>query len=225
VNGHVHEDTAGNLDIAHRLVIGIAGGDLDEIGLAQLAGSDRIADGLVVVVKAANEADLQLNACLLYRSEGFLDLCQLGVDRLLTEDVLAGLRSAHDEVCMRCGGGADEHGLDGRIAKDHLGIIVALLNTHVRCPCAGRIVHERISHCVEICVRYGMCQIFAVQLADSACTQQTDSYLVCHFFLHSFFTLKPELTRLLKKQYIRSFFLCFYDIIIAHREEQCKNIE
>lgn len=74
------------------------------LGLAQLAGSDRIADGLVVVVKAANEADLQLNACLLYRSEGFLDLCQLGVDRLLTEDVLAGLRSAHDEVCMRCGG-------------------------------------------------------------------------------------------------------------------------
>lgn len=34
VNGHVHEDTAGNLDIAHRLVIGITGGDLDEIGLA-----------------------------------------------------------------------------------------------------------------------------------------------------------------------------------------------
>ena len=66
-----------------------------------------------------------------------------------------------------------------------------------------------------------MCQIFAVQLADSACTQQTDSYLVCHFFLAlPFFTLKPELTRLLKKQYVRSFFSVLYDIIIAHREEQ-----
>lgn len=195
------------------------------LGLPSLPEATGIADGLVVVVKAAHEADLQLNACLLYRSEGFLDLCQLGVDRLLTEDVLAGLRSAHDKVRMGRGGRADEHSIDGRIAKDHLGIIVTLLNTHVRCPCAGHIVHERISHCVEICVRYGMCQIFAVQLADSACTQQTDSYLVCHFFLHSFFTLKPELTRLLKKQYVRSFFLCFYDIIIAHREERCKNIE
>ena len=58
------------------------------LGLAQFAGSDRIADGLVVVVKAAHEADLQLNACLLHRSECFLDLCQLGVDRLLAEDVL-----------------------------------------------------------------------------------------------------------------------------------------
>ena len=47
----------------------------------------------------------------------FASLVSIG----FAEDVLAGLRSAHDEVCMRCGGGADEHGLDGRIAKDHPG--------------------------------------------------------------------------------------------------------
>ncbi|MFR2289987.1 MAG: hypothetical protein ACLS69_09515, partial [Butyricicoccus sp.] len=58
------------------------------------------------------------------------------------------------------------------------------------------------------------------------CLHPADRFLPClPFFLHSFFTLKPELTRLLKKQYVRSFFLCFYDIIIAHREERCKNIE
>ncbi len=76
------------------------------LGLPSLPEATVSRTALWLWSKRRTKADLQLNACLLYRSEGFLDLCQLGVDRLLTEDVLAGLRSAHDEVCMRCGGGS-----------------------------------------------------------------------------------------------------------------------
>ena len=127
MNGHVHEDTAGNLDIAHRLVIGIAGGNLDEIGLAQFVGSDRIADGLVVVVKAANEADPQFNALPFYRSEGFSIFCQLMRRSASQKMCFAGLRSAHDEVCMRCGGG-EQMNTASMVGSPKIisGIIVAL---------------------------------------------------------------------------------------------------
>ena len=209
MDGHIHEDAAGNLDVAHRLVIRIAGSDLDEVGLAQLAGGDRVADSLVVVVEAADKADLQLYACLLDGRERLLDLCQLGVDRLLAEDVLAGLSGAHDEVRMGRGGRADEHSIDGRVGEDLLRVVVAFLDAHFVRPCAGRIVHERISDCVQLCVRYGVRQILAMQLADAASAQQTDSYFLFHFSA-LLFTLETRFIAPAPKSSILEDFFCAF---------------
>lgn len=66
-----------------------------------------------------------------------------------------------------------------------------------------------------------MCQIFTMQFADSACTQQTDFYFVSHFFLHSFLLTGSDLPRGLKKQDFRSFLLCNYGIMNAQTERQC----
>ena len=142
------------------------------------------------VVKAAEQMTCN-NACLLYRSEAssiFASLVSIGFSQKMCLPVCA---AAHDEVCMRCGGGADEHGLDGRIAKDHLRIIVTLLNAHVRCPCAGRIVHERISHCVGL--RSARHVPDFRRAACRFCLHQADRFLPCFpFFLASFFALKPD---------------------------------
>ena len=62
MDGHVHEDAARNLDIVHGLMVGVARGDLDDVGLAQTAGGNRVAHHFVVVVEAAVEANLELNA-------------------------------------------------------------------------------------------------------------------------------------------------------------------
>ena len=185
MDGHVHEDAAGNLDVIHGLVVRVARGDLDNIGLAQAAGSHGVADHLVVVVKAADKTDLELDAGLLDSVERFFDLCEVGVDRLLAEDVLAGPGSAHDELCVRVGGRADEHGFDRGIAEDLLRIVVALLNAHVCRPRTGSVVHERVGDRVQLRFRHCVRQIFPMQLADSAGTQQTNAYFF-HFHALSF---------------------------------------
>ena len=74
---------------------------------------------LVVVVEAANEANLQLYASLLNSVQSLVDLGQVGVDRLLTEDVLASLSSFNDEICVRVGGRADEYRVDVLVAENN----------------------------------------------------------------------------------------------------------
>ena len=76
-------------------------------------------------------------------------------------------------------------------------------------------VQPRIGNCVQISVRYGMCQIFTMQFADSACTQQTD------FFSALLLLTGSDLPRGLKKQDFRSFLLCNYGIMNAQTERQC----
>ena len=136
----------------------------------------------MVVVKAADKTDLQLDAGFLDGLERLFDLGKVGVDRLLAEDVLAGLGSAHDKLCMGIGGGADEYCLDRRIVEDLLRIVIALFNAHVCCPGAGRVVHERVGDRIQLRLRHRMRQILAMQLTNSASAEQTNTYL---FHLHT----------------------------------------
>ena len=136
----------------------------------------------MVVVKAADKTDLQLDAGLLDSLERLVNLIEVGVDRLLAENMLAGLGRAHDELRMGVRGGTDEYRLDRGIAEDHLRILIALLDAHVRRPGAGRVVHERIGNRVKLSFRYSMRQIFTMQLTNAAGTQQTNTNL---FHLHT----------------------------------------
>ena len=112
MDGHVHEDAARNLDVVHGLMVGVARGDLDDVGLAKTAGGDGVAHHFVIVVEAAHKADLQLDTCVLDCVECLLDFGQIGVDRLFTEDMLAGLGRAHNKVGVCVGGGADKDRFD-----------------------------------------------------------------------------------------------------------------
>ena len=58
---HVGEDAAGNCYIRHGRAGGIAGSNFDNIGSAELAGSNYVTDCLVASVEAADETDLELD--------------------------------------------------------------------------------------------------------------------------------------------------------------------
>ena len=177
MNGHIHEDAARNLDVVHGLMVWVTGSYLDNVRLAQSARSNGITNHLVIVIEAANKAYLQLDAGFLDCVQSFLNLVQLGINRLLTECMLAGLCSADNELCVGVGGRANKHCIDGRIGEDLFRIIVALFNAHICSPCAGCIVHKRICYSIQLCFRNGMRQIFTMQLADASCAQQTNAYL------------------------------------------------
>ena len=203
MNGHIHEDTAGNLDVIHGLMIRVTGGYLDDVGCTQLTGSYGITNCLVVVVKAADKAYLQLDASLFHCVQCFSDLVQLGINRLLAEDMLASLCSTNDKLCMGVGRGADKDSFNGRIRENHLRIIIALLNAHLSSPCPGCIIHKGICYRIQLCCRNRMCQIFTVQLADTSCTQQTNSY-----FFHR---KSPSFSKNVRFfLLLSSFCLCFY---------------
>ena len=140
---------------------------------------------LVVVVKAADEADLQLDTRLFGRCKRLLDLAQVGVDRLFAEDMLAGLRGAQDKVGMGVRGGADKDCVDCRIAEDLLRIAVAFFNAHVGRPSARGVIHKGVSHRVQYGFRHRMREIFTVQLSDASSAQKTNAYLF-HFHALSF---------------------------------------
>ena len=143
VDHHVGEDTAGNSDIRHGRACGIAGADLDDIGLAELAGSDDVTDSLVASVKAADETDLELDAGLLDLSQSLFDLGDFCIDGLLAEDVLAGLGSADHELSMCVGGGADENCIHVVSREDILGILGCAGDADALCPLFHLLVHAQ----------------------------------------------------------------------------------
>jgi len=53
-----------------------------------------------------------------------------------------------------------------------------------------------------------MCQIFTMQFADSACTQQTDFYFVSHFFFCTPFYSQVVIYRAASKSRILEVFFC-----------------
>ena len=144
VDHHVSEDTAGNCYIGHGRACGIAGADFDDIGLAQLAGSDYVTDCLVASVEAADETDLELDACLGDLCQSLVDLGNFCVDGLLAEDVLACLCGTDHELSVCVGGGADKDCIHVSCGKDILGILGAAGDADALCPLFHLLIHERI---------------------------------------------------------------------------------
>ena len=90
---HIQEDSAGNGDILRCRRIGVTRADAYELDISDLSCQGGLSEGLEIVVEAAVESYLE--AELLGRCcKCFLDIpdfCGTEVDRLLAEDVLAGI--------------------------------------------------------------------------------------------------------------------------------------
>ena len=169
VDHHIVEDTAGNLNIGYRRRLRIAGGNLDDVDLADLAVTNHVVNCAVVVVEAAVEAYLELNALLLNECEQLLDLVDIIVDRLLAEYVLASLNCCHGNIAVGVSGGANEYYVYLRIVDNvhKVGGNVGDLALCQPLACAGLIEH-RVSSSYYLNARYGVDQVVDVQLADSA---------------------------------------------------------
>ena len=172
---HVSEDAAGNCYIRHGRASGIAGADLDDIGLAQLAGSDYIADCLVASVETADKTDLQLDTSLGNLCQSLVDLCNRQIDGLLTEDVLAGLCCTDHEISMCISGGADEDCIYIVSLENIFGILCASGDADALCPLFHLFIHERIRNDHDLCIRNKVLDVRAVQIADSSAAKKTDS--------------------------------------------------
>ena len=124
VDHHIVEDTAGNLDVGYRRRLRIAGGDLDDVDLADLAVTNHVVNCAVVVVEAAAETDLQLYASFLGCVDGSVNLLQIIIDRLLAEDVLACVSSLDDVLGMGVGRGANQNCIDLGIVQNVVASLV-----------------------------------------------------------------------------------------------------
>ena len=109
VDHHIVVDTARTAHVFNRGRLRVAGADAQDVRGADLAGAHCVVNRAVVVVKAADKADLQLDAGLLHRVKRHADARYVVVNRLFAEDVLAGCCSLDDQVCVRIGGRADEN--------------------------------------------------------------------------------------------------------------------
>ena len=112
MNGHVHEDAAGDFDVRERRWRWIAADDVHQAGRADFARSDSLADARKVCIEAPVEADLQLHAGRFHSSQGAIDLVEAEGNRLFAEDVLAGFGGLRDQIRVCVGGGADQHHFD-----------------------------------------------------------------------------------------------------------------
>lgn len=101
---HIIEDTAGNSDIGSRGRLRVAGGNDNNVGIANGAVLDSVSHRLVVVVEAAVEADLELDTLLFDLSEEVFDLGNVIVNGLLAEYMLASLYSSEGDIAMGVGG-------------------------------------------------------------------------------------------------------------------------
>ena len=129
----------------------------------------------MVVVEAAVEAYLELDALLLNECEQLLDLVDIIVDRLLAEYVLASLNCCHGNIAVRVSGGANEYYVYLRIVDNvhKVGGNVGDLALCQPLACAGLIQH-RICCCDYLYARYRVNQVVDVQLADTAAANYAD---------------------------------------------------
>ena len=175
---HIHEDTAGNSDIGHGRAFRIAGSDLDDVSLAELAGSSCIVNSLVVRIKAADETDLKLDACLLDSGKSLVDLLDVRVDRLLAEDILACVRGLDNEISMRVGGGADEHCIHVRAVEDVGRILGALRDADALRELFHCLVHERIGKDHHFRVLDQILDVRRMEFADAAAAEHPNLTVV-----------------------------------------------
>ena len=177
---HVVEDAAGNRNIGSRGRLRVTGGNDDDVRIADRAVLDSVSHSLVVVVKAAVEANLELDALLFHQSKQFLDLLDIVVDRLLAEDVLAGVYRRHRDVAVGIRGRADEHDLDLGIVDDIHKVGGNVGDVTLRQPLArAGLVQHRVRNRYDLYAGYAVDQVVDMQLADTAAPDDTDFY-ICH---------------------------------------------
>ena len=180
VDHHVVEDAAGNRNVGSRGRLRVTGGNDDDVRIADRAVLNCVSHSLVVVVKAAVEANLELDALLFDQSEQLLDLLDIIVDRLLAEDVLAGVYRCHRDIAVGIRGRADEHDLDLGIVDDihKVGGNVGDVTLRQPLACAGLVQH-RVRNRYDLYAGYAVDQVVDMQLADTAAPDDTDFY-ICH---------------------------------------------
>ena len=170
---HIIEDTAGNLDIGYRGRLRVAGRNLDDVDLADLAAANHVVNGAVVVVEAAAEADLELDACFLCCVDSSVNLLQIIIDRLFAEDMLACVSSLDDVLGMGVGRGADEHCFDLGIVQDVICVLGGVRNAAGLGESLGLLIHERVGDGLDLHLRHEHRNVLCVYLADAACTDDT----------------------------------------------------
>ena len=179
VNHHVIEDTTGYFDVIDRRRLGITRGNLDNVDLADLAIAYHVVNCTMVVVKAAAETDLQLNARFLGSIDCRMHLREIIIDRLLAENVLACVRSLNDVLGMGVGRRANQNCLDFRIVQDIVCILGAILDAISLGKRLGLLVHKRVCDGLDFHLRYKHGDILCMNLADTACANNTN----LHFYL------------------------------------------
>ena len=184
VDHHIVEDTAGNCNVGSRGRLRVTGGNDNDMRIADRAVLNCVCNCLVVVVEAAVEAYLELNALLLNECEQLLDLVDIIVDRLLAEYVLASLNCCHGNIAVGVSGGANEYYVYLRIVDNvhKVGGNVGDLALCQPLACAGLIEH-RVSSSYYLNARYGVDQVVDVQLADSAAAYNANFQNAHCFFL------------------------------------------
>ena len=172
---HIIEDTAGNCNVGCRRGLRVTGGNDNDVRIADRAVLDCVCNCLVVVVEAAVEAYLELDALLLNECEQLLDLVDIIIDRLLAEYVLASLNCCHGYIAVRVSGGANEYYVYFRVVDNvhEVGGNVGDLALCQPLACAGLIQH-RICCCDYLYARYRVDQVVDVQLADTAAANYAD---------------------------------------------------
>ena len=166
VDGHVHEDAAGGLYVGEGRRGGVPGSDLDDLHVPDAAGGDHFAHALKIPVKPAVEAHLVLDARFLDRLQHRLDLAQVVVDGLFTEDVLSGLRRLDGDGRMGVGGGAEEDRVDFRVVQNVMIIRRSdLYAQFFRQFFRRRKVHIRDRR--DLRVRHPVYEVCRVKLADA----------------------------------------------------------
>ena len=173
VDHHIVEDTAGNLNIGYRRRLRIAGGNLDDVDLADLAVTNHVVNCAVVVVEAAAETDLQLNAGFPGCVDGSVNLLQIIIDRLLAEDVLACVSSLDDVLGMGVGRGANQNCIDLGIVQNVVCVLGGVRNAAGLGKSLGLLIHKRVSDGLDLHLRYEHGNVLRMYLTDTTRTDNT----------------------------------------------------
>src|ERR1051325_7486881 len=91
--------------------------------ITNFALGNHLANPAEVRIEATIETDLKSYPSLFHCFQRSVNLCQVVIDGLLTEDMFAGLRCLDDYLGMRVGGGTYRNGVNGRVGENRLIVI------------------------------------------------------------------------------------------------------
>ena len=149
--------------------------------VADLAVGDHSSDVCEVVIKAAVEAHLQLDARLLDGGDNCVDLLGGQVNGLLAEDVLACLGSLDSDIGVRVGRGADEHCFDVGVGEHLLIVVINDGDIKLGSDFFG-VRSENIGDTDDRSGRHVVGNRLCVKRADAACADDANFELL-HFIV------------------------------------------
>ena len=180
MDGHIQEHTAGNCNVCRTGGLGIAGSNLDDVGITDSACCHNVLNSLEVVVESAVETNLIFDVGTFQSFHNLFDLLDVVVDGFLTENVLASLDRLYGNAGVGVCGRTDDNCVD-LLVSQNLFVILGNLDAavHGLDPFSGLIVHERICDCLDLCVLYAGNDTLGMYFADTACADNTNFN---HFF-------------------------------------------